>query len=533
MVNMLLVLALLAALIPLALLHNNAALPGIAEFAPQAQNPISQAPAEQQGSFGSGAGGGPAQPSPSPPAKAPGSNLPPGAKVNHCIGDPPRQIEDPQSPPCVADWVGDNGGATAPGVSGSNITIAAYTKDAALIPDLQRFFNDRFEFYDRHVTLVAGPNAGGGNQCPGRESDADQVATQLKAFAATDFEDTENQCFYAELGKDRVISVSAGTQLTEADMNIYTPYIWQYPMAYERQFYLQGVWACQRLAGRNAVHSGNMQALPRKFGVIYEYSSAGFSRDTVSQLQAGLATCGSSLADAEYITDDGNTGAAGNPTYSTSAVTSLKTHGVTSVFCLCVPYAEQYISSAADQQVYFPEWLMSSYGAGDVSENLRVFFPQQDQQAHVFGITFQPPQLPYAEEPVLWAVHEHDPTFKFNTSNDMEQNGLLFYRSLLLIASGIQMAGPHLTAAGFQRALQATVFPNPTTPYNAGDVGFAGGFHSMTEDYAEYWWSATSLAPYADEGAGTLCYVDDGARRNAGSKLVGDPFFNPGSCPQP
>src|SRR5687767_12772366 len=34
------------------------------------------------------------------------------ARVRQCVGDPPRQIEDPQSPPCVPYWSGDNGGAT-------------------------------------------------------------------------------------------------------------------------------------------------------------------------------------------------------------------------------------------------------------------------------------------------------------------------------------------------------------------------------------------------------------------------------------
>src|SRR5579884_3537456 len=102
--------------------------PGIAEFSPQAHKPISQAPNEQTSVFGSGQNGaavGTPTPSPTatPPQAAP--TLPAGNPpvVLQCIGNPPRQIEDPQSPPCVPSWSGNNGGSTSPGVTGNSITV--------------------------------------------------------------------------------------------------------------------------------------------------------------------------------------------------------------------------------------------------------------------------------------------------------------------------------------------------------------------------------------------------------------------------
>src|SRR5207248_1022396 len=38
--------------------------------------------------------------------------------TKQCVGHPPRQTEDPLSPPCVAFFTGDNGGATYRGVNG-------------------------------------------------------------------------------------------------------------------------------------------------------------------------------------------------------------------------------------------------------------------------------------------------------------------------------------------------------------------------------------------------------------------------------
>src|SRR5581483_5682288 len=46
-----------------------------------------------------------------PPAPAGTGSQPSGKQ---CVGNPPRQTEDPLSPPCVAFYSGNNGGATAP-----------------------------------------------------------------------------------------------------------------------------------------------------------------------------------------------------------------------------------------------------------------------------------------------------------------------------------------------------------------------------------------------------------------------------------
>src|SRR5207247_1695555 len=81
---------------------------------------------------------------------------------------------------------------------------------------------------------------------------------------------------------------------------------------------------------------------------------------------------------------------------------------------------------------------------------------------------------------------------------------------------GFQMAGPDLTPETFERGLRQTRFPNPAHPIMAGAAGFRDGDHSMTDDAAEVWWSNAARSPYEDQGLGTFCYVDAGARRRAG-----------------
>lgn len=107
----------------------------------------------------------------------------PGTK--RCVGNPPRQTEDPFSPPCVASFNGDNGGSTYQGVTSDEVRILMYVdssysdvggdgavaRPTAKLYDLekppdpdetesyhvragriwQRYFNDRYQAYGRFV----------------------------------------------------------------------------------------------------------------------------------------------------------------------------------------------------------------------------------------------------------------------------------------------------------------------------------------------------------------------------------------------
>src|SRR5688500_11929152 len=101
--------SLIAIIAALALVFVPPSTPSIAEFAPQVQEEIEEAPLNQSSQFGSGSGG----------ACAPGQvceadtgigvvaprQVIDKARVRRCVaGNPPRQIEDPQSPPCVNFW---------------------------------------------------------------------------------------------------------------------------------------------------------------------------------------------------------------------------------------------------------------------------------------------------------------------------------------------------------------------------------------------------------------------------------------------
>jgi hypothetical protein len=497
--------------------------PAIAEFAPQPFKQTTQVQAQLSSSVGKGQGGvgnGPGR----GPGHGPGGAVPvPVQKttVVHagsrftCIGDPPRQIEDPQSPPCVPPYTGNNGGATSTGVSKDKVRIflVHYGGDAAFA-SYRAFFNARFQFYNRNIELVPSDVVGSGNEGgqtndePGQRALADGAAAN-NVFGSTYWTDNGGYYYTDELARKNVVSVvNYETPLMKRDYQRYAPYAYGYTMNADDQLDEIGSWICARFAHKKAVYAGiQYQSSERKFGIILRPSYDDNAISTAT-LDAQLAGCGVHPFYARYPSVKG-----GTPDYD-NTLQQMSNAKVTSVLCLCwYVDGNNYLTNASSQG-YQPEWLLTSFGAYDDEWNFRwATNPPADQTSHVLGLSFHPRVNTLANEPFWWAMKAVDPaatppTDLLNTWYDQQ-----YYREMLLLASGIQMAGPNLTPATFARGLQAAHFPNPDTALAAGHVGFNGGSYTMTVDAAEYWYSATTKSPYPGDGAGALCWVDRGRRR--------------------
>jgi hypothetical protein len=517
--------------------------PSIAEFAPQSVEQIKQALAEQSSQFGSGANGNgtTATSSTTAPASLAGhgttttaTQAPPIPAVHQCIGDPPRQIDDPQSPPCVPFFQGDNGGATAKGVTGNEIRIAVSSADwtAPLLPDLATFFNQHFEFYGRKINLVEVQSAGTSpdqQHATAQAMDAQSVFAAMGSAANGGFDVTE------ELARLKIVSTSLQPNYTQAAMVQRRPYVWQYPMGIDDEFANIGAWVCGRLAGENATHAGtsdgkDLTTVKRKFGVILDPNSPNQSVSWDPLLQQ-LGACG---VQPVLVPGQNPEGGEGGDQLGQSApmMLKMKDAGVTSIICLCfITDVGVWYSVAATQQQYFPEWILGTYLLGDRNVALAQpgIGPDATHRQHTFGLAFQPREVPLADAPDYRAVKEVDPGYTLGHDGF---SLFLFYRELLLLASGIQMAGPRLTAQAFEAGLQHAVFPNPDSPLMEGKVGFANGSHSMTLDAAEWWWSNAGKAPNPfDPPGGAMCYVAGGARHSLGNWPKGgpDPLFG-GAC---
>jgi hypothetical protein len=112
----------------------------------------------------------------------------------------------------------------------------------------------------------------------------------------------------------------------------------------------------------------------------------------------------------------------------------------------------------------------------------------------------------------MQAVRETQPDVALLQGDDLDDYAAL-YHGLLMLASGVQAAGPRLTPAAFENGLTHTTFANPGSagpPFFQGHVGFSDGDHSMVDDFAVAFKDANAN-PNAAPPAG-YCYVRRGIR---------------------
>ena len=533
--------ALLLAVAAFALRATAQSPPAIAEFAPQAQQ-IQQAPAEQQGAFGPGAGGGSL---PSPPPRPSPPPLPSDAVYLHCVGDPPRQTEDPQSPPCVPYWAGNNGGSTYHNVFPNKINIfqtslsgssqgtnnqVDYPWETALF----QYFNLRYETYDRKLMPILNPDVNPMGDEPHQRADAYAADQQYQAFIATTYRAYGGYYFYDQMAKEKLVVASSYPVMTEQYMAQHNPYLWQYHLGLDREMADEGQWICSRLAGKSASYAGDItyQNRKRTFGIYLDQENN--STLSYQPMLDALSSCGVKPAYEFTTYNDGSTTGPSSQDQQeyVDAIAAMKQQNVTTVVCVCLSISGGVLTSQAQSAGYNPEWIISTYFGSDFEWVMRELWPST-QLRHAFGISFQPPWHTLANDPAAWAVRQGGGTPPNDELDQFEMDET--YHELLVAVSGIQLAGPDLTPTTFHNGLQRAVFPNPVTPQKMGDVGFAAS-HGMTTDYLEFWWSFQDAGTTSEDtaGSGVICYPNQGRRYGPQDSPRGpDQFFQEPCDPGP
>lgn len=507
--------------------------PQVLEFAPQAREQITDAPEDQAATTPGNGTTSPTAPEPTPSAT--GSGEPPVQpseipRHRRCFGDPPRQTEDPQSPPCVPYWnpSQDNGGATWQGVTPDEIRVAwpmSLEKERDTRA-LERYVNLRFEFYGRTLRLIPyGPKGGvfGGMSAADMRAMADFVNDELDAFASIAYPPKAGaeHHYYDRLAEHRIVSVdSHASQRTEAHFTQHAPYEWGYLPALDTMQRNLAEWICNTLEGRAPSHAGpgTQDRAERVFGLAYHVSPSGSAPERGILVQALRQGCGIRLEPVEITT-------------AQQVIARFVTARVTTVICLCQGghYFDELMPEAT-RQAYLPEWIASSYHYLDF-DSVGQEYPVEHAE-HVFGMTFHNKWLPQKEMPWYQAIKEADP--EYETGDDGYASAAYErYYELLVLASGIQMAGPTLTPENFQRGLYGARFPakgsgGPPLWHPGG--GFGPGDHTMVDDAAVIWWSPTEMGYTTNVRRGTFCYLDQGRRYGLGQWPRGrQPLFQ-GDC---
>ncbi|MHB8341813.1 MAG: type 1 periplasmic-binding domain-containing protein, partial [Mycobacteriales bacterium] len=526
--------------------------PTIAEFAPQAvtQIKVSLTPHNQLGLTGPPLPGSSAPP-PAPrtpgasnsPGTPPGSTAPSAAppiyepRVLDCVGN--RQTEDPQSPPCIPYWQGNNGGATYPGVTATTITIAwspDFLEDTTQPPLEAQFFNARYEFYGRKIALQEFTATGSGNSPNPANMVNDAITvSHMPAFASLGYSNSRGSeyHYYDALAARGVISAAyrGETEDTAARFAAHAPYEWNVLPGVDTMLANIGQFVCAQLAGQPPSYAGTgVSNKPvRTFGLIYEKTTDG-SAPNVSQLQQELAGCHASPAATVVYQETGSGGQ--ESTTGENDILQMKTKGVTSIICVCdIADTRGVFMPSATSEGYQPEWVVSSYLDQDLDNSYSGGNAPPDQIGHVIGVDFRNKFLPAQDMPWYWAVREADP--QDNPSGNTYYAADSRYEELALIAAGIQLAGPDLTPASFARGLQEAQFPNPgagQAPYYQAAVGFPGGRYTMTDSATMVWYNPTQQGTIDPSTPGAICYVDHGLRYSEGQWAERHARFYAGSC---
>jgi hypothetical protein len=399
------------------------------------------------------------------------------------------------------------------------------------------FINSHFELYGRKFVLlpfVSQSSKSTSIAASPEDQHADAVhAASLKPFAATDYilydpnHGASNTLpgYLQTLASRRVITLTGGSiapALTDQQLAGFEPHAWSYFPTVADLLEQAGHLICAQLAGHPATHAPAYATTTRKFALLLP-DAASFGGDVPGrqELVARTGGCGAAKPEVVYYgySASSQQGAASEQSALTEQMVRLRANGVTTLVYLISGSHSVNSDPMEDAAAasYQPEWLMLAptiLSAANVTGNPRV------ETRNSFGITGLN-KLPALTGLPWYQSYLAGGGDGGAASSLVGGDGL--YHELLMLASGVQNAGPHLTATTFGAALHRIAFPDPgagTAPSYQAGVGFPAPGASMVRDFAEWWPDPTSnqasttrqgLAEAADDW-GSFCWVDLGAR---------------------
>jgi hypothetical protein len=431
------------------------------------------------------------------------------------------------APNCVPLWEEgrDNGGATANGVTEDEITIAYYNAqddptaraivddvmgdpptEEELTADRQQIveaYNHLFETYGRTVKYVQVEATGSNSDDAAARSDAIRIADDIGAFAVVGGP-AQTNAFAEELAARDVICLCATGQPQELYESL-EPYAWGGTLASTQGYVHRADFVVNRLAGENAEFAGDpaYQDTERTFAIVYYETADGSRGPGVDFFEERLSDGGVELTDRiPYILDLSQA-----PEDASTIIARLKDKGVTSVIFAGDGFFPIYLTQAATNQDYHPEWIITGSTGTDITALARRY--DQDQWSHAFGISY----LIARVDPDV--IDEQGNLVSWYLGENLEDYPNIFDFGRLF--TGIHLAGPDLNPTTFRDGLFSF---DPTgglttgfgTSY--GDVRWPWPDYAGSDDVTLVWWDAeaTGQDETGAEGTGMYRYMNNGAR---------------------
>jgi len=522
-----------------------------------------------------------------PPPPPPANNLLQGIggrpNQKRCVGNPPRQTEDPSSPPCVPFFEGDNFGATYQGVGKQEVTVLVYFDAGAtgltpaletspapntyvdidkprlpncppdegsgytdpnqcdqvwvrMLKGLSRYFNSRFQTYNRHVHYWAFFASGSNTTAAQRRGDAAANVERLHPFAVLD-EATfggYNEEYDQAMNQLHVLTFdSTPGSLPNAYYRKNAPLSYNFFPDVEHWAALYSDYVCLKVAKYPVSHYGNPpgagppNGAPRKFGMWYTIDPGApqfrqFAELVMSQVksQCGLTGVTATYSRDGYAVDSTDTGTEG-----AQAAAKFQSAGVTTV--LYLGGTETRFADAADAIHYYPEIIVAGNLANDNTfigavQNQNVWRNASMMAYHIRINRFQ-------DSPGYRAYKEGDPSGDDSAGVVARDE----YRDNFMLFQAIQIAGPRLTPESVDQGLHA-IRPNLSSSPFSPALYFDPGDYTMVKDAMSGWWDPQGHAFNPAGGAqvaGCWRLVNNGKRYTAGHWPGGDTAFKNGTDP--
>ena len=521
------------------------------EYAPVPPDDANNPPpaAGNLGSLGLGTSSGIAdQAAPSlPPAPAAAKD----ASSKLCVGNPPRQTEDPLSPPCVAFFQGDNFGATYQGVTRDEIRVLFYFEGASgqlgtsrgseestsakyidvakppaddehvwvrMLRLYQRYFNQRYQTYGRFVHFFAYYDALGAASPESRRADAAENYEKIKPFAVFNQASFGFGEEYTAMMAKRGVLVFAGEQNERRTCCLPVEYfeafprlVWSVAASTERYAQAFSRFLCSRVIGRPVSYGGNAgdRGRPRRLGLVVN-RRAGFEQETrlAMLVKDQVRACGGRFVD--EATNTGNLEPDAQ-SQTTADMVRFRQSGVTTIIWPGGPDTagadgggHQFGIAAAGIR-YHPEVVLAGGGSSEGVFNGQV--QNQEFWRHVMAITQFTRADNFADRPCVQAAREADPDAP---QIDLNNFGCQMYPAVRLMFTGIQVAGPRAGPTSVDKGFHA-IPPVASTDPRVPACFFETGDYTCVKDTMLVWWDPSGRDP-GSSGNGCMRMVEGGRR---------------------
>lgn len=447
-----------------------------------------------------GTGGTPPDP---PPPQHRGSGGNPTNK--RCVGNPPRQTEDPLSPICVAFFDGDNGGATAKGVTGDEFRIVIDTcSSASGVPDefidyntddpdrnpvitaYAKHFESRYQTYKRRAHFFEARWGLCYDDVPQRREQVLRIDEMFDPFAVVNvFPPAGGPGAVDQLAQLGIVTLIDSP--AREFMRSRAPYVYSINPDLEDYAAMSAEFLCRRLAGGRARHSGDLadRGRTRTFGLVYDKPNDKQRLGARLLIDEVRRRCGSTASVKDY-----GAGAV-SPQMNADRITTVVN---------MTEHIFEFVD--AERMGWHPEWYVPG------ADEFPAYSPAMpaSQWSNAFGFLFSRRLGAKAEQAAYVAAEE-------GCGGCGQYADPYLYDRLVLLFWGIQAAGPRLTPGNFDRGLHSLPARRSMDPYLPAAY-LSPGNYSWIKDAMAMWWDPSGRPPGVSS-LGCFRLVEAGLRYRA------------------